>query len=108
MKRFFAVLAVIASMFAVACSSHSNKTAGGPDGTGTLTASGYTEEGCLLNLKQTAREKNVRLVPGDLHVEATAFLLLIPFLTQEGYRCSGTFVERAKRPLSKDSLYPMD
>lgn len=108
MRRFFAVLAVVAPMFLVACASHVNKAAGGSDGPEKVTATGYTKEGCLLNLKLTARERNVRLVPGDLQVETPAFMFLFPFLNHEGYRCSGSFIERQKRPLSKDPLYPFD
>lgn len=108
MKRFFEVLTVVASLFLVACASHADKAAGGPDGRGRITASGYTEEGCLLNLKLIAREKNVRLIPDDVQTEATAFTFLTPIMDHEGYRCSGSFVEREKRPLSKDPLYPID
>jgi len=104
MKRFFVVLPVVASMFLVACASHANKAAV----PGRVTASGYTKEGCLLNLKVIAREKNVRLVPDDLQVEANWLMLVFPFLNQEGYRCSGGFIERESRPSSKDPLYPFD
>ena len=108
MRRFFVVLAVIAPMFLVACASHANKATGGSSEPGRVTASGYTKEGCLLNLKLTARERNVRLVPDDLQVETPWFMFFFPFLNHEGYRCSGSFIEREKRPLSKDSLYPFD
>lgn len=108
MKRFFVVLAVVASMFLVACAPRADKAAGGLDGRGRITASGYTKEGCLLNLKLIAREKNVRLVPDDVQTEATAFLFLLPIVNHEGYRCSASFIEREKRPSSKDPLYPID
>ena len=108
MKHFWVVLAVIASMFLVACASQANKATGGPDATGRITATGYTQEGCLLNLNLVARERNVRLVLEDVQVETTAFMLLIPFINHEGYRCSGSFIEREKRSLIKDPLYPID
>jgi hypothetical protein len=106
MKRFFIMLPVVASMFLVACASHANKTAGGMAGPARVTASGYTKEGCLLNLKLTARERNVRLVPDDLQVEANLLMFVFPFLNHEGYQCSGSFTE--KQPLKKDPLYPFD
>lgn len=107
MKRVHHVVCgVVASIFLVACSSHANKAAGGR--LGTLTASGYTQAGCLLNLKQTAREKNVRLVPDDVQVEVNWLMFLFPFLNHEGYQCSGSFTEREKRSLGKDPLYPID
>lgn len=103
------VLAVVASMLLVACASQTNKGAGGgPGQPGKVTASGYTQEGCLLNLKIAAREKNVRLIPSDIQVESRFLMLLFPFLNDEGYRCSGSFTEREKRPLSKDPLYPFE
>jgi hypothetical protein len=108
MKCFFAVLAIVVPMFLVACASHANKATGGSSEPAKVTASGYTKEGCLLNLKLTARERNVRLVPDNLQVETPWFLFLFPFLNHEGYRCSGSFIEREKRPASKDSLYPID
>jgi hypothetical protein len=108
MKRFYVALAVVVSMFLAACASQANKVAGGPDSPGKLTASGYTKEGCLLNLKLAARDKNARLVPDDIQVEVNWLMSIFPFLNQEGYRCSGSFIERVKRPLSKDPLYPID
>ena len=106
MKRFFVVLAVVAPMFLAACASHANKATGGSDGPGRVTASGYTKEGCLLNLKLAARERNVRLVPGDFQVEDNLLTFLFPFLNHEGYRCSGSFTE--KQPFKKDPLYPFE
>lgn len=109
MKRFFVGLAVVAPLFLIACTSHVDTAAGGgPGGPRKVTASGYTKEGCLLNLKLMARERNVRLVPDDLQVETNGLMFIFPFLNHEGYRCSGSFIERAKRPLSKDPLYPFD
>lgn len=108
MKHFYAVLALIASLFLVACASQANKAAGGPGRPETVAASGYTQEGCLLNLKLAAREKNGRLAPDDVQIEANTLMFLFPFLNHEGYRCSGRFIEREKRPMVKDPHYPID
>lgn len=108
MNGLCVVLAVVASMLLVACASYANKTAGGADRREKVTASGYTQEGCLLNLKLEAREKNVRLVPDDVEVERNTLIFLFPFLNHEGYRCSGSVVERERRPIGKDPLYPFD
>lgn len=105
---YHVVLTLVASMLLVACASQATKTAGGPNQPGKVTASGYTKEGCLLNLKIEARERSVRLVPDDVQVEANWLMLIFPFLNQGGYQCSGSFIERAKRPSSKDPLYPID
>jgi len=108
MKCVYATLAVVASMFLAGCASHVDKTAEGSDRSARVTAAGYTKEGCLLNLKLTARERSVRLIPDGVHVEASWLMLIFPFLNQEAYRCSGSFIERVKRPTSKDPLYPME
>jgi hypothetical protein len=108
MKRVYATLAVVASMFLAGCVSHTDKAAGGSDRSARVTAGGYTKEGCLLNLKLTAREKSVRLIPDDVQVDANWLMLIFPFLNQEAYRCSGSFIERVKRPASKDPLYPIE
>lgn len=108
MKCVHTVLAVIALLFLVACTSQANKTAGGSNRSEKVTASGYTKEGCLLNLKLTARERSVRLVPDEVEVEANSFMFLFPFLNHEGYRCSGSFIELKKQPVVKDSLYPIN
>ena len=108
MKCVYATLAVVASMFLAGCASHADKTAEGSDRSARVTAAGYTKEGCLLNLKLTARERSVRLIPDGVHVEASWLMLIFPFLNQEAYRCSGSFIERVKRPTSKDPLYPME
>lgn len=108
MKGLCIALAVVALMSLMACASQTPKSAGKPDRPGKVTASGYTREGCLLNLKLEAREKNVRLVPDDVEVDSNFIMLVFPFLNQEGYRCSGSYIERTKRSSGKDPLYPID
>jgi hypothetical protein len=108
MKTFYVVLTIIASMFLVACASKANKAEGDPDRRGKVTASGFTQAGCLLNLKQIAHENGVRLVPHEVEVETNSLMFLFPFLNHEGYRCSGTFTERAKRSMGKDPFYPIE
>ncbi len=108
MKGFYFLLTVVALMFLVACASQTHKAAGGPDRTKIVTATGYTREGCLLNLKLAARDNNGRLVPDDVEVDSNFLMLLLPFLNQEGYRCSGSYIERPKRSSGRDPLYPVD
>ena len=108
MKRFYEVCALVTLMSLVGCASQTDKATGGPDRSRRITASGHTKEGCFLNLKLEAREKNVRLVPDDVDIDSNFLLLLFPFLNQEGYRCSGSYTERPKRSLEKDPLYPID
>jgi hypothetical protein len=101
-------LGVILSLFLFACTSQTKKAAGDPNQPGKVTASGYSKEGCLLNLKLEARERNMRLNPNDVQVNTNSLAFFLLFLDYEGYRCSGSVTEREKRIFSRDSLYPVD
>ncbi len=101
-------LGVVLSLFLFACTSQTRKSAGDPSQPGKVTASGYSKEGCLLNLKLEARERNMRLNPNDVEVDSNSLMFFFPFFAREGYRCSGSVTEREKRVFSRDSLYPVD
>lgn len=103
------LLCVAYSLFVIACAPQkTKKTAGDSSQPLRITASGYSKEGCLLNLKLEARERNMRLIPHDVHVDSDPFRFFFPFLDREGYRCSGAVTEREKRVFTRDSLYPVD
>ncbi|NJL16243.1 MAG: hypothetical protein HC938_02660 [Nitrospira sp.] len=108
MKIHSIVLSIVFLLLPVACTSLTKKAGTDSNQRDRVTASGYTKEGCLLNLKLEAREKNMRLNPEDVHVESNSLLFLFPFLNNEGYRCFGSVTEREKRIFSRDSLYPID
>lgn len=101
-------LGVVLSLFLFACTSQTKKGAGDPNQPGKVTASGYSKEGCLLNLKLEARERNMRLNPNDVKVETNSLMFFFAILDHEGYQCSGSVTEREKRIFSRDSLYPVD
>ena len=96
------------SLFVVACMPQTKQPAGDSSQPTRVTATGYSKEGCLLNLKLEARERNMRLNPDDVQVDSKALTLLFPFFDHEGYRCSGAVTEREKRIFTRDSLYPVD
>ena len=102
------VLGIIASLFLSSCASQADQVSGGAGQLGKITANGYTKEGCMLNLKLAAREQRVRLNPDDVSLNSNIFLLMFPFLNQEGYQCTGVVVERQKRVTTRDNLYPVD
>ena len=102
------VSCIVMSLLMSACVSQADKVAGESKPAERVTASGYTKEGCLLNLKLAAREQNVRLNPDDVTLNSNILLLIFPFLNQEGYQCSGVVVGRQKRINRLDSLYPID
>lgn len=102
------VLYLTYSLFVVACAPQTKKTAGDSTQPLRVTASGYSKEGCLLNLKLEARERNMRLNPNDVQVDSNSLMFLFPFFDREGYRCSGAVTEREKRIFTRDSLYPVD
>ncbi|NGZ95963.1 MAG: hypothetical protein CV089_07505 [Nitrospira sp. WS110] len=102
------LLCLAYSLFVVACAPQKKQTAGDSSQLTRVTATGYSKEGCLLNLKLEARERNMRLNPDDVQVDSKSLMLLFPFLDREGYRCSGAVTEREKRIFTRDSLYPVD
>ncbi|MBX3303468.1 MAG: hypothetical protein KF693_14735 [Nitrospira sp.] len=102
------VLCLAYSLFVIACAPQTKKTAGDSSQPIRITASGYSKEGCLLNLKLEARERNMRLSPNDVQVDSNPLMFFFPFFAREGYRCSGAITERAKRVFTRDSLYPVD
>ena len=99
---------IVALLLISGCASQGNEVAGESKQAERVTASGYTKEGCFLNLKLAAREQSARLNPDNVTMDSKILPLLFPFLNQEGYQCSGVVVERRKRPSSRDSLYPID
>ena len=102
MKRFFVVLVVVAPLFLVACTSHVDKAAGGgPDGPRKVTASGYTKEGCLLNLKLMAHERNVRLVPDGVQVEPNALMFLSHSWIMKAIGVRGVSPNKTNAPRAK-------
>lgn len=102
------VLGMFASLFLSSCASQADQVPGGSGQVGKITASGYTKEGCFLNLKLEAREQRVRLNPDHVTVDSNILLLIFPFLNQEAYQCTGVVVERQKRLTTRDNLYPID
>jgi hypothetical protein len=108
MKNICLTLGLVHFLILCACASQGDKTAKDPNQPARLTASGYTKEGCLVNLKVAAHEQNVRLNPKDVTFDTDSFLFLFPILNHEGHRCTGGILERERRFGSKDSLYPID
>jgi hypothetical protein len=108
MKHFFRVMCLLYSFTLFACAAQSNTPSGESSPSKRMTASGYTKEGCLLNLKVAAREQSMRLDPNDLDASADAVALIFPFLNREGYHCSGAVSERPKRSRIPDPLYPIN
>jgi hypothetical protein len=105
MNGVIRVLSLVVSLLVSACASQADKVAGGAN---RVAASGYTKEGCLLNLKLAAREQSARLNPDDVTLDSNVLLLMFPFLNQEAYRCTGAIVVREKRIQARDPVYPID
>ena len=108
MKIAFIGLCLTYSLFVAACAPQMKKAADDSSQAMRVTASGYSKEGCFLNLKLEARERNMRLNPDDVQVDSNPLRFLFPFFDREGYRCSGAVTEREKRVFTRDSLYPVD
>ena len=103
-----ALLCLAYSLFVVACTPQTKQAVGDSGQPTRVTATGYSKEGCLLNLKLEARERDMRLNPDDVQVDSKSLMLLFPFFDREGYRCSGAVTERERRIFTRDSLYPVD
>lgn len=103
-----ALLCLAYALFVVACAPQTKQTTDNSSQPVRVNARGYSKEGCLLNLKLEARERNMRLNPDDVQVDSKSLVLLFPFFDREGYRCSGAVTEREKRIFTRDSLYPVD
>lgn len=102
------LLCLAYALFVVACAPQTKQRAGHSSQPVRVTASGYSKEGCLLNLKLEARERNMRLNADDVQVDSNSLMFFFPFFDHEGYRCSGAVTEREKRVFTRDSLYPVD
>ena len=74
-----------------------------------LSATGYTDYGCLVNLKTEAHERNLRLDPQSITVSSSLFSSFFAILDHEGYQCSGA-VRPPLRPFmgGDTSLYPVN
>ena len=109
MRRRWIILHLGISFLLVSCASETEKLMDNPNEPEKLSATGYTEYGCLLNLKTEAHERNVRLDPQSVTVSSSLFSSFFAILDHEGYRCSGTM--RPPRPpfMGGDtSLYPVN
>jgi hypothetical protein len=108
MKNLSMTLGLVLFLILFACAPQSDKAAPDSNQPARITASGYTKEGCLVNLKMAAHEQRMRLNPNDVTLDANSFLSFFPILNNEGYRCSAGVREPEKRFKSGDSLYPID
>lgn len=102
------VLATVVFLILFGCTSQTKRGTADSSQPSKVTARGYSKEGCFLNLKLEARERNMRLNPDEVQVDSNPLMLFFPFFDREGYRCSGAVTEREKRIFTRDSLYPMD
>lgn len=99
-------LGIVSSLFLVACASQTKQPVGDPSAR--ITATGYSQDGCLLNLKLEARQRNLRLNPEDVEVHTNWVSFFFPILNHEGYKCSASGIERDKRIFGKDPFYPVE
>ena len=109
MRRRWIILNLGLSFFLASCASETDKLKDHPNDLEKLSATGYTEYGCLINLKTEAHERNVRLDPQSISVSSGLFSSFFAILDHEGYQCSGTV--RPPRPpfMGGDtSLYPVN
>lgn len=109
MRRRWIILNLSMAFFLVSCASETETLRDNPNGPEKLSATGYTEYGCLVNLKTEAHERNVRLDPKSITVNSSLFSSFFAVLDHEGYQCSG-MVRAPLRPFmgGDTSLYPIN
>lgn len=103
------IAVLVASLFMFSCASQKEKVSSGAEGPRRISATGYTEFGCLVNLKDEARQQGVRLNPNDTEIERNSFSWLFPWLDREGYQCSRSVLPPRPPAMGGDtSLYPVN
>ena len=109
MRRRWIILNLGLSFLLVSCASEADKVTGNSNEPERLSATGYTDYGCLVNLKTEAHERNVRLDLQSITVSSSLFSSFFAVLDHEGYRCSGA-VRPPLRPFmgGDTSLYPVN
>ncbi len=109
MRRGWITLSLGISLFLVSCASQADRSTDNSNQPEKLSAAGYTEYGCLINLKTEAYERNLRLDPKTVTVSSSAFASLFPILDREGYRCTGSPLPPLRPFMGGDtSLYPVN
>lgn len=109
MQRRWMILSLGVSFLLVSCATQPNQPPDNSNQSDRLSATGYTEYGCLINLKTEAHERNVRLDPQSITVSSRVFSSFFAVLDHEGYECTGAV--RPPRPpfMGGDtSLYPVN
>ncbi len=109
MRRRWMLLSLGISLFLVSCATQADQPTTNSNQSEKLSATGYTEYGCLINLKTEAHERNVRLDLQSITVSSSVFSSLFPLMDREGYRCTGA-VRPPLRPFmgGDTSLYPVN
>lgn len=103
------IVVLVAALFMFSCASQKEKIGSGAEEPRRISATGYTEFGCLVNLKDEARQQGVRLNPNDTGVEGSSFSWFFPLLNREGYQCSGSVLPPRRPYMGGDaSLYPVN
>lgn len=103
------ILSLGISCFLVSCASQVDRVTGDVHEPEKLSATGYTEYGCLINLKTEAHERNVRLDPQSITVSSSLFSSFFALLDHEGYQCAGATRPPLRPFMGGDtSLYPVN
>jgi hypothetical protein len=75
----------------VGCGPHYYKPAPGPNQPAEITVSAYTQQGCLNNLQEEARARNVEVKLKDVQTDLGWQIITFPLY--KGYKCTGVVVE---------------
>lgn len=109
MRHARTILSTVLSVVLLGCASEGTKPDASSNEPITISARGYTADGCVFNLSREAREQKLRLNLNEVEVNTSLFFLIFPILDQEGYRCSGPALTAPRRQFMDGdvSLYPV-
>jgi hypothetical protein len=92
MKRVTFRLFVLAGLLSlVSCGPHYYKPALGTNQPAEIIVSAYSQQGCLDELQEEARARNVEVKLKDIQTDLGWQIFMFPFY--KGYKCTGVVVE---------------
>ena len=90
-KVTFRLFLLAGFLLLVGCVPHYYKPAPGPNQPEEITVSAYTQQGCLDNLQEEARARNVEVKLKDVQTDLGWQIITFPLY--KGYKCTGVVVE---------------
>jgi hypothetical protein len=91
MQKSVLILCGLLCALLTGCGPHYFRPALGVDQPAEITVSAYTQDGCLENLEEEAKKRQVKVELKKIETELGWQILLFPYY--KGYRCTGIVTE---------------